>query len=86
MLVKLSQVINSKSELRVLAVNGLGMEINQVDPHLENNPKDIQSAVYDVLKEWRVEKYEAAEAYKALFQGLSKCNLGHHIKTVLKPE
>ena len=83
MLVKLSQEINFKGELRALAISGLAMKSAQVETSLQNNSGDITSAVYGVLREWRATKCDAAEAYEELYKALNKCNLGHYIRTVL---
>ena len=62
-LVKLSNKITKPSMLRTLATVGLQMKETTVDSQLVNHPNDINSAAYEVLKEWRNTQVDQTEAY-----------------------
>ena len=86
MLLDLSQCISSNGELRALAINGLGLEGSKVQKHLENYPKDINTAAHKLLMEWLNGQKGRESAYKELSKGLKNSNLELYIAMVLKPK
>ena len=60
-LVKLSNKINKRSELRTLAVVGLGMGRATVDSQF--NKDDINDVAYEVLNKWRNSQKNEIDAY-----------------------
>ena len=81
----LSECISSNVELRALAINGLGLDAEKVQKHLENYPKAITAAAFDLLMEWRNSQNNRQSAYKELYKGLKNSNLELYIAMVLKP-
>ena len=70
-LVQLSTVLN-RDQLRILAVNGLGLEGSRVQIQLDN---DISTAVYNLLNEWRTSQTDMKNAYINLCEALEKVNM-----------
>ena len=86
MLVNLSRQISKKGEIRGLAIIGLGMTSERVKIHLQYNAKDLETAAFDLLHEWRNSQEDAESAYEGLRKGLTECNLEYYISTALKPQ
>ena len=79
MLLNLSKSLIKSADLRNLALSGLKMEADEVEIALTNNPSDLNSAAYHVLKLWRNGYENAAVAYNILCQALRKVKLASHI-------
>ena len=79
MLQKLPEKITEEGELRALGLIGLGMKAEQIDRHLKDNQRDIRSAVFKVLMEWRTSQSDLTIAYEKMRDGLFNCNLSIHI-------
>ena len=86
MLQELFKHIKSKGELRALTITGLGIPTEKVKTHLQDNVSDFETAVFDLLHEWKNTQEDAESAYEGLRKGLDKCNLEHYISAVLKQQ
>ena len=84
-LTKLSQFITSNQELRVLAINGLGMEDYVIETELHNN-KDLFSAASKVLNRWRKGITNAEIAYSKLKIALESVNMAFYVSAVLEKD
>ena len=71
---KLSNTISHESELRTLGTQGLGVSLNQIDRHITNN-RDISSAAYHVLSNWRKTHENNTVAYKKVCDALKMANM-----------
>ena len=49
---RLTQKITTKPELRNFAICGLRVDIVVIQRRITNNPSDIESAAFDLLAEW----------------------------------
>ena len=74
-LLKLSQYLTNKSDLRRLAVIGLQMKEHVVDSKISSNTNDMESAAYNVLKTWRNSQENIATAHRKLRNALKKVNM-----------
>ena len=76
-LVLISELIGCVSEVRNLGVRVLKLSESDVQSALTNNPKDIQSAAYEVLQKWFLQQESRQEALSSLVQSLreNKMNL-----------
>ena len=70
MIVDLSTLIVTLVDLREIAINGLEIEGIKVQRHINNNPGDITSAAYNLLKEWRDTRQDFITAYMKLSEAL----------------
>ena len=85
MIVKLSEKITCKFDLRKFATYGLDMEDPTVNKNFQNE-KDINEAAYQVLREWRTSQDNDKVAYKNLCEALKDkdVNMKAHIQNVLE--
>ena len=83
MIQSLADQISSYEELRSLAINGLGLEAVKVQKHKK---KDITTAAFDLVMEWRNSQNDRQSAHKELYNGLKNSNLELYIGMVLKPK
>ena len=73
-LLQLSRVL-STDQMRILAIKGLEMEGSIVEKHFEDNPRDIRTAAYKLLIEWRNSKKDKKTAYIKMCDALEKVNM-----------
>ena len=73
-LVKLSNTIATESELRMLGTQGLNVGLHEIDKQITNN-RNISSAAYHVLYNWRKTQEDNTVAYKNLCDALKSANL-----------
>ena len=71
---KLSNKITRQSELKKLGTEGLRVNVNKIDRHITNN-RDISSAAYDVLSDWRKSQENNTVAYKNICEALKMANM-----------
>ena len=71
-LLEFSEKITNKNDLRKLGVKVLQISNRCVETACENNPRDIQSAVQDVLKQWLLTQDNREIAYSNLVKNLHK--------------
>ena len=74
-IVFLSERIASEDELVKLGITGLKLEFPQIQRALTNHPKDIQSAVRDVLRTWLKKQRDTNEAWSLMIAALEKCEM-----------
>ena len=73
-LLQLSENLN-KDQLRTLAIKGLKMAGDKIDPHLYDNSSDIKTAVYNFLKEWRDSQENEKSAYSNICEALERAEM-----------
>ena len=73
-LLDLSKQFVSKTDIRDLAIKGLLMPLSKVESHINNNLTDINSAAYDILRNWRTTQSNDEMARKNLTEALKKVN------------
>ena len=78
----LCQRFVNASEVRYLAVSGLGMAAHLVDRLLESNP-DVTEAMRHILMEWKKSQQNAQIAYVNLCRGLKRANMDLLIANVM---
>ena len=72
MMLDLPKEIIAPSDVRDLAIKGLGMDGNKVEIHIKSNLSDITSAAYSLLREWRATQQDSRTAYAKLIEALDK--------------
>ena len=82
MVLDLAKKISTESAVRTLAVTGLGVDSSKVDTCLFNN-KDINMAMYDVLKDSNNSQDNDRIAYKTLCKALEDAKMNALIYQVL---
>ena len=78
--------ITTHHELRTLADDGLYIPHHNVDKHIANNPRDVQSATYDLLWEWRNSQINSRIAFQNLWQAVDRCNMNNLLLDILQPD
>ena len=81
MVLKLSHRINSSVDIRLLAIDGLGLEEQVVKTHLYNERHDIRDAAYNVLDEWRKNQQSSRDAYRNLCAALKRVGMASYIES-----
>ena len=79
----LSEKITKGSDLRALALKGLGVEHSKVDRFL-NTYNDVTNASYYFLVDWRTSQCDLKKAYINICQALCKAGMPLHIDEVLQ--
>ena len=79
MLVNLADSVTTVSDVRKLAVRGLGMESDFVQIQMSNNLNNCNSAMFEVLRGWRKTQPDNHTAYINLHQALKSTEMNHHI-------
>ena len=69
-IVRLSERISSKGEVRNLGLKVLKLSQPDIQSALTNNQKDIQSAAYEVLQKWFRQQDSGQQALSSLFESL----------------
>ena len=69
-LLTLSEMLTEMPQPRALALRGLKMEVHEFNRHFANNPKDISSAVFGMLRTWRTSQPDEVVAYTKMCQAL----------------
>ena len=83
MLLKLADEIPTPSDLRKLAITGLGIKSNVLEVHLTNNPGDFATAVYQVLLKWSKKYCDRKQAYTILFKALQNVGMSSYTNALL---
>ena len=83
MLVSLAKKVTSQITVHNLAVRGLGIERSVVESSIYNHNRDINMAMFDVLRQWRLSQPSAREAYSNLYQALVNVQMSE-LTVVLK--
>ena len=74
-LLNLSKELTYPQDIREVAFNGLRMARHEVEGHINNHLKDIKSAAYYVLTDWRKTQLNDDIACQILKQALIKVNM-----------
>ena len=82
MLLNVAFEVSNRSDVLKLGVNGLDMQINEVETSLQNNKDDIRMAMYDVLKKWKNTQGDRRAAYTVLSNALKAVKM-NEIEKVL---
>ena len=69
-IVRLSERISSEGEVRNLGLKVLKLSQPDIQSALTNNPKDIQSAAYEVLQKWFRQKESGQQTLSSLVESL----------------
>ena len=72
MILDLSKLLVTPSDLREVAIKGLNMEGNKVEIHIKSNQNEITSVGYNLLREWRDTQQDSRMAYAKLIEALDK--------------
>ena len=62
----LAKRVTSESDLRNLGTNGFEVDKDIIDAALTDNPKSINAAATEVIKQWGVEQIDKEKAYDDL--------------------
>ena len=71
--------------VHTLAEEGLRMDVSVVRTSLYNHNRDINMAMHDVLRQWRLSQLDAHEAYATLYEALPQVGMSD-LTTVLRQE
>ena len=82
MMLKLSKKINTESDLRDLAIQGLGVSDDNLSRNLSKYPKDMHLAAYQVLKTWRRKFQTGAAARLELREALKSVDMSYFLQTL----
>ena len=82
MMLKLSKKINTESDLRDLAIQGLAVSGDDLSRSLYKYPNDINGAAYDVLKAWRRKFQTGAAARLELREALKSVDMSYFLQTL----
>ena len=85
MLWNLAQKFHNESDLRTLALTGLKVEECKVSSSLTNHCRDINSAMYGLLRQWRDSQDNGRIAHKRLCEALRMAEKNILISQVLQP-
>ena len=80
---RLSEKITKVTDLRTLALKGLGVEHSKVDRFL-NTYNDVTNASYYFLVHWRTSQCDLKKAYINICQALRKAEMPLYIDQVLQ--
>ena len=82
MMLKLSKKINTESDLRDLAIQGLAVSGDDLSRSLYKYPNDINGAAYDVLKAWWRRFQAGAAAAVELREALKSVAMSYFLQTL----
>ena len=71
----LSGKISTEDGLMKFGIDGLKLTYNKIKSTLTNHPRNIQSAVHDVLHAWLVSQSNRSEAMKNITVALESCEM-----------
>ena len=74
-LVWLSQRLTNYGNLRSLAYRDLGLQPEEIEPSITNNPNDVQSAVHDILQTWVKQQETREKAFSDIYTALKESQL-----------
>ena len=83
MLLDLSEKINKPFEILKLGGKGLKLDLAVVETSIHNND-DVNMAMYDVLKKWKVSQPDPKIAYGNLCEALTVVKMDSLIQDVLQ--
>ena len=84
MLLDLSEKISKPFDIMKLGGKGLKLDLSVVETAISNNKDDVNMAMYDVLKKWRVSQPDSKMAYNNLCEALTVVNMDSLIQEVLQ--
>ena len=84
MLLKLAKKISKPFDILTLGRRGLKLDLSVVETAISNNKDDVNMALYDVLKKFRVSQPDAKIAYDNLCEALTAVNMDSLIQEVLQ--
>ena len=84
MLLKLAKKISKKIDILTLGRTGLKLDLSVVEAAIVNNNDDVNMAMYEVLKSFRVSQPDAKIAYDNLCKALTAVNMDSLIQEVLQ--
>ena len=84
MLLKLAKKISKPFDILTLGRTGLKLDLSVVETAISNNKDDVNMAMYDVLKKFRVSQPDAKIAYDNLCEALTAVNMDSLIQEVLQ--
>ena len=84
MLLILAMKISKPSQILTLGRIGLKLSLSVVETSMHNNKNDVNMAMYDVLRQWRVSQPDAKVAYNNLCGALAVVNMDSLIHEVLE--
>ena len=79
----LAMKVSSPIQILRLGRKGLKLDLSVVETSIHNND-DVNMAMYDVLKKWRVSQRDAKIAYDNLCEALTAVNMDSLIQEVLQ--
>ena len=85
MLLDLAKKFSTEMAVHTLAEKGLGIDVSVVRTSLYNHNRDINMAMHDVLRQWRLSQLDAHEAYVTLYEALVHVGMSD-LTTVLRQE
>ena len=80
----LAMKISKPSQILTLGRMGLKLSLSVVETSMHNNKDDVNMAMYDVLKQWRVSQPDAKTAYYNLCEALAVVSMNSLIHEVLE--
>ena len=83
MMLDLSMKISEPFDILRLGRKGLKLDLAAVETSIQNH-KNVNMAMYDVLKKWRVSQSDAKIAYDNLCEALTAVNMDSLIQDVLQ--
>ena len=82
MLLTLTQMIDGRTTLQMIAIKGLQMDENIVRREINNHPLDITTAAYNTLSHWRKKYGDSKVAYATLCNALRSVNMDFYINAL----
>ena len=82
-LLLLSQLITEQEELRALALFGLNIPDHEVAKHFVDNRGSINTAAYNLLRDWRRTQRDEREAFDNMKAALEAVNMGYYVGKAL---
>ena len=73
-----------KEDVMDLGIKGLGIPELTIERHFQNNPNNIQQAVYVNLRQWRRSQKNATVALENICKALRDADMQYYIDEVLK--
>ena len=84
MLLKLAKKISKPFDILTLGQTGLKLDLSIVETAIVNNKDDVNMAMYDILKKFRVSQPDVKIAYDNLCEALTVVNMDSLIGEVLQ--
>ena len=81
MVFNLSRCLTNRAEIRLLAMNGLGIKKHIVEKHFHDET-DITEAAYRILDEWCKNQRSPRNAYDRLCKTLKEVNMSSYIECI----